>query len=124
MTGMEKIVWVYAGYDNYNQYGLAGKVYSHTDRKYCIVISLSTGNQIKIYCPEELCSVLVDDVLRSGIAVTAGYAPELQQLFDSDPENFRNAVNNGIETDMAPFGPVTVYNDNKLLIRRNANVLK
>ncbi len=124
MINIEKIVWVYAGYDNYNQYNFFGKVYSHTNRRYCVVFSLSTGNQIKLYCPEELCSVLINDVLCSGIAVTAGYAPELQQLFDSDPENFRNAVKNGIETDMSPFGPVTVYDDNKFIIRRNPNIIK
>lgn len=95
VLAMGDIVWVYAGYENIDMY--KSGMYSHTERKYCIVIGLQNGMQIKVSCPEELCSVLVNDIVSSGVSVASGYSPELQKLFINEPENFRNSFKSGAD---------------------------
>lgn len=101
---VEHIVWIYSGYDNIHHYNSG--MYSHTERKYCVIVGLSDGEQVKISCPEELCSVIMDDVVREGISVTAGYSDELQELFDTAPDAFRNAVKTEMYITMNPIGPI------------------
>lgn len=100
VLAMGDIVWVYAGYENIDMY--KSGMYSHTERKYCIVIGLQNGMQIKVSCPEELCSVLVNDIVSSGVSVASGYSPELQELFINEPENFRNSFKSGVDVITEP----------------------
>lgn len=100
VLAMEDIVWVYAGYENIDMY--KSGMYSHTERKYCIVIGLQNGMQIKVSCPEELCSVLVNDIVSSGVSVASGYSPELHELFIREPENFRNSFKSGADVITEP----------------------
>ncbi len=99
---IENIVWIYTGYDNIHKY--SSGMYSHTERKYGVIIGLSDGKQVKVNCPEELCSVIVDDIVKVGISVTVGYSTELQELFNDDPEKFRNAVKTELNITMKPIG--------------------
>ena len=100
---IEDIVWIYSGYDNIHKY--SSGMYSHTERKYCVIIGLYNGRQAKIACPEELCTVIVDDVSSVGTLVTIGYSKELQKLFDTDPEGFRSSVKDQMNIITTPVGP-------------------
>lgn len=108
----EDIVWVYAGYENIDMY--KSGMYSHTEREYCIVIGLHNGMQIKVSCPEELCSVLVNDITSSGVSVVSGYSPELRELFISEPENFRNSYKSGVNVITDPISLKIELNESRI----------
>ncbi len=97
------IVWVYSGYDNIHKYK-SGE-YSHTERNYCVIVSLSNGMQYKIFCPEELCTVITSDITNVGNLVTVGYSKELNEMFNASPENFRSAIKNLDNVLTEPVGP-------------------
>ncbi len=107
----DKVIWAFSGYNHYNQY--ENKVYTHTEEKYYIVLGLSDGKMMIIPCPEELCSVLINDIADSGTDVVVGYSHELKELFVKDPENFKNNSEKIIETNIEPYGPFNIYDNNK-----------
>lgn len=109
---VQDIVWIYSGYDNIHKY--SSGMYSHTERKYCVIIGLSNGQTAKIACPEELCTVIIDDVSKVGTLVTIGYSEELQKLFDTIPENFRGAVKGHMNIITVPVGPSALKNSERL----------
>lgn len=86
---IEEIVWAYSGYDNVHKYSNGG--YSHTERAHCVILALSNGDQFKIQCPEELCTVLISDITSYGNMITVGYSKELHELYHADPRAFRSA---------------------------------
>ncbi len=98
---IENIVWIYSAYDNIYIYK-RGR-YSHMERKHCLIIGLSDGRRFKINCPEELCSILIEDVINVGISVTAGYSDELLKLFYTSPDKFRNAIKTETNISMKPI---------------------
>lgn len=100
---VDQIVWIYSGYDNIHQY--KSGMYSHTERKYSVIVSLADGQQEKISCPEELCAVIMEDAANAGTAVTVGYAPELPALYAANPEAFRSAFKNLSTLNTDPIGP-------------------
>ena len=77
-------------------------MYSHTERKYGVIIGLSNGKQVKINCPEELCSVIENDVVRVGISVVEGYSNEIQELFNTKNNQFKNADKTEANINMKP----------------------
>lgn len=97
VLSVSSIVWVFAGYTKYDTFERKG-LHSYTQRLHHLVIGLENGTMIQVYCPEELCSVLIEDIVREGNCITTGYSEEIFKIYSSDPENFRNAVkpNSGI----------------------------
>ena len=104
-----EIVWIYSAYDEVQHYDHG--LYSHTERKYCVIAALSNGMQYKIRCPEELCSVLVSDVADAGQFVTVGFSDEIQAIYDSNPEALRTAVKDQSRIITDPVGPAVYHWD-------------
>ncbi len=98
---IENILWIYSAYDNIHIY--KSGMYSHTERKYFVIIGLSDGRLFKINCPEELCSIIAEDVVNVGISVTYGYSDELWNLFFNEPDSFRNAIKTGMDINTKPI---------------------
>lgn len=103
VLAIEDIVWVFSTFDTVDQY--SNGMYSHTDRKYGVAIGLENGMLIKIYCPEELCSILINDIVTAGNMITEGYSKELHSLFLSAPENFKSTAKNSANIIYTPVGP-------------------
>ena len=96
------IVWIFPAFDTVDHY--KNGMYSHTDQNYNIIISLKNGVQVKIACPEELCSILIKDVIDAGTMITEGYSNDLQELYKTDPESFRSASKNLVGVILTPVG--------------------
>lgn len=91
VLSVPSIVWVFAGYlkcDTFKRNGIR----SYSERTYHLIIGLESGEAIQVSCPEELCTIIIDDIVSSGNGVTTGFSEELLKLYISDPGNFRYAV--------------------------------
>lgn len=109
MIDIEKIKWIFAGYDVHNKY--EGKHYTHSEREYFVAVDIPLYGMYKIYCPEELCSVLLDDIRASCQSVVTGYSQELHELYKKDRENFRDSAIYCAAPDTEPYGPMFMYDD-------------
>lgn len=107
VLSVDDIVWAYSGYDNIHKYSNGG--YSHTERNYCVIVALTNGMQYKIFCPEELCTVIISDITNAGNLITVGYSKELNNLYNASSENFRGALKNTEKVHTKPIGP-DIYN--------------
>lgn len=105
-----EIVWAFSAYDNIHKY--SSGMYSHTERSYCVIVSLANGDQYKLQCPEALCEVLLSDLANAGTMVTQGYAKELHDLYRAAPEAFRGAVKDMSRAVTVPVGPEQWNSDN------------
>lgn len=113
----EKINWVYSAFNNYNEY--QGRHYSHTTRQFYIGVGLTDGRHFTFQCPEELCSVLVDEIHASRLSVISGYSPELHELFNENPAGFKDAAIYCRVPDREPYGPVQVIDGRDALRKQN-----
>ena len=104
LLSLSDIVWIFSAYDNVDHYRRGG-IYNYTSRSYHLIIGLENGMMIKTQCPEELCPVILDDIMKNGISVTSGYSEELETLYKNDPEHFRNALKPVENIIYTPVGP-------------------
>ncbi len=104
VLSLSDIVWVFSSYENIDHYSRRG-IYTYTSRRYHLNFGLENGTVIKAQCPEELCPVITDDVVKNGISVTSGYSEELEALYKNDPEHFRNALKPAENIIYTPVGP-------------------
>lgn len=99
---MESIVWVFTGYDNV----YSGNLSSTYFRRHHLFIIFENGFASTVPCPEELCSLITEDIVNSGNCVTTGYSDEMFQLYLSAPDKFRYAVK---PTGNIQYQPVNLY---------------
>ena len=91
VLSVPSIVWVFGGYVKFDSFKRKG-IHSYSERTYYLFIGLENGEMFQVSCPEELCSVITDDIVSAGICVTTGYSEEMLELYKSAPDNFRYAV--------------------------------
>jgi len=91
VLSVSSIVWVYSAYAKFDEFKRKG-VHSYSKRTHHLILGLENGSVVQIGCPEELCSVIINDLVHYGNCITTGYSEEMKDLYVASPENFRYAV--------------------------------
>lgn len=111
VVSINSIVWVFTGYEKY----YTSNVMSPLVRLHHLFIVFEDGCVSNVSCPEELCSLITEDIVNYGNCVTTGYSDEMLQLYLSAPEKFRYAVKPSESIQYQPVNltlrplPLTIY---------------